>query len=565
MKKLSFVFTAVVVSLVLGMSSAWGEWEDLNGPLNDNSAYAASIAMDTGVPIVTLSDPDGTGNGGIYVKSFDGMDWNEVGTNPINTTGEYESANAPSIALDGSGNPYVAWHEDNGSGVTQIFVKKYNGSDWELVGTNPINQDTAHNARLAALALDGSGNPYVTWYEEDGSDPPVTQIFVKNFTPAKSGWALVGTDNPLNKSVAHNAYAPRIAFNGAVPYVTWNEQDPANDLKTQIYVKSYDSGLDQWDFVGGSASLNIAADQGAFDPVIAFDGSGNPFVVWTEGTESFEDVVFAKKFYGTSWGLVARLNMGDTYLAEAPEIVFDDVDGRPYINWLEEDASYDYKVYAAKSTATFTVLKSLTATPCASEVCITVAWETDMEPENAGFHVWRLTDLPGEEYVRITETLIPAEGTDSTGAVYELVDSDVIPGQTYYYILADFNVTSDSTLHGPVSAVAQSGCTDTDEDGYGDPASVHCTYPELDCDDTDADINPGAAEICDGLGIDEDCDGLIDDDDDDCNSYTAVANAEASTYGSGSLAGSGAFNELALLALPIGAVAVLRLIRRRKR
>jgi hypothetical protein len=77
-----------------------------------------------------------------------------------------------------------------------------------------------------------------------------------------------------------------------------------------------------------------------------------------------------------------------------------------------------------------------------------------MEPENAGFHVWRLVDLPGEVYMKITPTLIPAEGTETTGASYELVDSDVVSGQKYYYKLEDINVDSASTQHEPVSAVA---------------------------------------------------------------------------------------------------------------
>ena len=59
---------------------------------------------------------------------------------------------------------------------------------------------------------------------------------------------------------------------------------------------------------------------------------------------------------------------------------------------------------------------------------------------------------------------------------------------------------------------------DGDTDGYGDPTTgvVACVAPPgtvldaTDCDDTDADENPGADEVCDG--DDDDCDGDVDED-----------------------------------------------------
>jgi hypothetical protein len=53
-----------------------------------------------------------------------------------------------------------------------------------------------------------------------------------------------------------------------------------------------------------------------------------------------------------------------------------------------------------------------------------------------------------------------------------------------------------------------------DDDGDGFTADV-------DCDDTDPDVNPGATERCDEGEVDEDCDGLVNADDPDAPTFSA--------------------------------------------
>jgi hypothetical protein len=81
---------------------------------------------------------------------------------------------------------------------------------------------------------------------------------------------------------------------------------------------------------------------------------------------------------------------------------------------------------------------------------------------------------------------------------------------------------------------------DVDGDSYGDPATLvtSCSAPSGyiltggDCDDTRTGVNPAAAEVCDAADLDEDCDGLAEDDDPSASGKQAwFVDADGDTYG----------------------------------
>ena len=92
---------------------------------------------------------------------------------------------------------------------------------------------------------------------------------------------------------------------------------------------------------------------------------------------------------------------------------------------------------------------------------------------------------------------------DASVNAYIDADGDGLPAQNFGGEDCDDN---DASVGGPTD-----GHTDADGDGFGDvvETSHGCavTTDATDCDDSQAEIHPGALETCDAAGVDENCDG----------------------------------------------------------
>ena len=92
----------------------------------------------------------------------------------------------------------------------------------------------------------------------------------------------------------------------------------------------------------------------------------------------------------------------------------------------------------------------------------------------------------------------PCIDMGADGGVYTDIDGEFRPQGAGYDMGADEYLDPD--------------CWDVDMDGYGDQICGGS-----DCDDSDPDVNPGAEELCNG--IDDNCDGFIDNIDKDEDGY----------------------------------------------
>jgi uncharacterized delta-60 repeat protein len=108
----------------------------------------------------------------------------------------------------------------------------------------------------------------------------------------------------------------------------------------------------------------------------------------------------------------------------------------------------------------------------AGDGAVTLRWQTASELRNLGFHLYRGLS-PSGPLERITKTPIPGLGSSPSGASYQLLDSGLRNGTTYFYELEDIETTGRTKRHGPVSARPVDGGASSSATGvriaYGRP------------------------------------------------------------------------------------------------
>ncbi len=85
---------------------------------------------------------------------------------------------------------------------------------------------------------------------------------------------------------------------------------------------------------------------------------------------------------------------------------------------------------------------------------VRLTWSTATETENLGFHLFRSTNAE-KDYQQITKELIKGSGSSAQAHAYSFTDRNVLPGQTYYYKLADVDYAGNMRFHGPISVTVE--------------------------------------------------------------------------------------------------------------
>jgi hypothetical protein len=133
-----------------------------------NSAPALVALSDSEMYLAWAASHDSSYHNDVFVSKWNGSAWSLVGGGPVTAfpTDHFDSTDPDLIVIDGS--PIVAWTESGTqepAGSEYIFVARYNGTSWDIIG-NRINVDVARQSQDPTLAYDPSTKTLYVAFEE---------------------------------------------------------------------------------------------------------------------------------------------------------------------------------------------------------------------------------------------------------------------------------------------------------------------------------------------------------------------------------------------------------------
>ncbi len=155
-----------------------GVWNPLGGAVNyrpHTYTFAPQLEVgDQGPVAAWLEDQGGVDN--VFVKRWTGRSWVSLGRSlNLDPT---RLAERPKLALDGRGQPLVAWVEGRAGQARQVYARRWDGQRWTLLSGRSLNLDAHHDASSASVTVDAAGRAVVAWCEQTRTG---RQVVVRRF------------------------------------------------------------------------------------------------------------------------------------------------------------------------------------------------------------------------------------------------------------------------------------------------------------------------------------------------------------------------------------------------
>jgi len=257
-----------------------GSNEQSNNSIANTAAFALYLqSSQDGVPHFSFID-DASGDHNvldfkIHVQKFNGTQWIDIGAA---ATPEFPSSDFFPIAFDNN-TLYMAYSEPTGGATSQkMSVKKWTGTNWQLVGNAGFSTGDINNLGIAV----SNGKVYAA-YADNGLGGKLTVKMFDNANAA-AGWQTLGAQG-FSFGVIYPMVGSsiKLAIDNNVPYVAYTDMGVGLG---SVVVKKW-TGL-QWQTVG----TNDASDNHMGIGVqLAFNSLHEPYIAYVDATDNSKGFV----------------------------------------------------------------------------------------------------------------------------------------------------------------------------------------------------------------------------------------------------------------------------------
>jgi hypothetical protein len=301
-------------------------WLPLGGPISavpgSTSAENVTMKIDlSGKPVIAWAESDGSSKN-IYVRRWNGVDWEALGGALSAIGGTNTPADHPALVVDGLNRPIVIWDEATTTSSTStinLYARRWIGDTWESLPDFPA-PGTENQRFNPTAAIDGANNLYVfsVFYPQ-----AYTELHGFILNPGATSWV---SQNPYRPSSQANPGHPSMATYGSTTFFL--AYDVFADSPGARGISVYQGFSNQ---LGNLLPITTPGGVANF-PSVSVDGAGNPWVAWQEGPNTAtSETIHAAKWNG-SWQLLGAQVSTASSSNSTPSLVIGS-DGYPTVAW----------------------------------------------------------------------------------------------------------------------------------------------------------------------------------------------------------------------------------------